>query len=292
MKKRYFVSTSLFLFSVTGLVAQSGRLVNNVNETYHEQIATVFEQFNTKQASSGILLDAGYNLSPDSSFDGTASCAPSNYLFWKMTYVSLYTSQLANNMADPMSAMAGFVNNTSYANNEIPLGLIDFNVHRLKNDAISNGDAQLINNQLRNVAGRNPFEQLRVLTMSPMLNSVVGNTLSFTLPANHVFTNVAHSNAAWQNMLSSLTIDADDGQGYRTVSLSGGASGNLMSQTFSATYTVPGIKTIKFKIRFVGDNQYYYAKATLNVNFEEVALKVNDYSKIFQLLAHYTAEAK
>lgn len=167
-------------------------------------------------------------------------------------------------MEHPEDAMAGFLNSTSYTNNVIPLGIIDFNVHRLKRDAIDNGDLLLNNEQLYNVAGRNPFEQLRVLTMSPLLNSVTGNTLSFTLPANHVFTNVTHSNSSGQNMLSNLAIDADDGQGYRNVSLSSGTSGNLISQPFSATYAVSGTKTIGFKMQFVGNNQYYYAKATLH----------------------------
>ncbi len=169
-----------------------------------------FQQFNTAQVTSGLLLDRALPLTKMTRYNGQLSDSNRvSALSFGLAYAQLSGAALnsAAQLPDPTTSLG------SYASNEdtIPIKMMYFHYDQIKSTALANGDISVQNNQLINVPGRIPFELDTAFLASPWTDATLeGDTFSFVIQAP--FTN---DSAAIQN----ISVDFGDGQGWRTVTI-------------------------------------------------------------------------
>lgn len=231
------------------LNAQVITATNPVTTSYEDEMASVFSSFNTSQVTSGLLLDKGYQLAPLEKFNGTASSSPCDLTLWKTTYLSLFTAQLQNSMADPDLTIKGYgVQPTGSM--PIQIGLLYFKAHRFKKDAYTNGEVNIVSNKLVNISGKNPFEPLTIFASSPLVYKISGDRSQMIIHNSQFYTNQSGV------VINSLQVDWDD-IGYQSAAL---------NQAFTASWREPGQKIIKVKAVF-SNGETLISSSIINVEF-------------------------
>lgn len=124
---------------------------------------------------------------------------------------------------------------------EVLLAAQYYTYQQYKANAYTNGDVSIINEKIYDVAGRNPYEAKTIFAVSPLKKQIEGNTFSFKLPSNLIYTNTGLT-------LSQVQVDFGNGQGYQTISLNTGKS---------VTYSSGGEKEIKVKFVYNGGPTLY-----------------------------------
>lgn len=116
----------------------------------------------------------------------------------------------------------------------IPIGIIHYDYHKLKPNAIDDNLVYVDGESLKDTPGatENPFEQRRVFAATPMLDTVGSRTLHFLVDLDFYFQNTCPS---WNN----FRIDFDDGNGYQKVN---------SNTTYTINYLTGGDKIFRFEM--------------------------------------------
>jgi hypothetical protein len=116
----------------------------------------------------------------------------------------------------------------------IPVMVQRVDYPRLRPDAVSQNLLTAQNDQLYDVPGRSasPYQQRTLVALCPLQAVLDTRTPQFSIPATLRFTNAAPT-------VTSLELDAGDGQGYRSVG---------KGQTLGASYAANGHYTLRFRL--------------------------------------------
>lgn len=170
---------------------------------------------------------------------------------WQAIYSSLHSmrvGQAALNMASPQTVNNQLdiqQNNTE----DILIAVQHYNYQQYKTNAHTNGDVIISNDRIYDVTGRNPYDIKPLFAITPLKQQIQGNTFTFQLPTNLLYSN-------YNTSISQIQIDYDNGQGYQTIS---------QNQKKSISYTTGGEKEIKVKFIYSNGSTFEsHSKIWLN----------------------------
>lgn len=221
---------------------------------FRSQMNTIFGNVDLSQVPSGILFDYGLNLADDSLYNG--ALVADNILspqVWKKLYADLWSSKVSATSSMPDVEVVNNAINTYASGDATLIPVLFYNYHRISPNALSNNLMYVVNNQLYDTPGR-----LQSPYLGQMAFAATGMQSRFETPDGVVyfvfrqdcyFTNSAQS-------VSSISVDAGDGLGYRTVQW-----GNV----FSCNYATEGDKDVKVKFTF-SDSSIKYTHFTITVD--------------------------
>lgn len=174
-------------------------------------LSYAFEQFNTAQATSGLLLERSFPLINLGKYDGQNPVDTNKVsaISFGLAYARLAGSALnpASQLPDPTTTLGPYAS----SDDTISIKTLYYQYHRLKPNALNAGEIEVHNNQLINVSGQNPFELRTAFLASPWAAAtLVGDTFAFRVQAP-----ISNNAAAIQ----SISMDFGDGQGWRTVTV-------------------------------------------------------------------------
>jgi hypothetical protein len=184
------------------------------NSSYANRMQHIFGNIDKTKVTTGYLKEFGVRFANIEACNGNLS--DDNFVTkseWQAIYSSLYSmrvGQVAINMASPQ-----FINNqtnTQQSNTEDLLFAVQhYNYQQYKINAHTNGDVIISNDRIYDVAGRNPYDTKTVFSITPLKQQIQGNTFTFQLPSNLVYSN-------YRVTINQIQIDYGNGQGYQTVS--------------------------------------------------------------------------
>jgi len=183
---------------------------------YADRMNHIFGAIDKTKVTTGYLKEFGIRFNNVESYNGVLS--DSNLVDvtqWKSLYNSLYSMRVgavATSMLAPTTAFANLNNQQAVAAGTILLAAQHYKYQQYKTTAYTGGDVTVVNDRIFDVAGRNPYKTKTVFAVAPMKTHIEGNTFSFKLQSNMVYTN---SNLT----LNTIEIDFGNGQGYQPISL-------------------------------------------------------------------------
>jgi len=238
-------STTLFICIVTALlIALSAHKSNaQINSfwvgldttgamSYEDIMAQTFGNLNPAHYPSGILLNRVPGISKTREMDGTLGTPVINTDEWLSIYDAVYWSFVNRptgflHITDFYEQIMNVkVENFAFDNaSVIPLGIIHFDYHDLKSNAVTDNLIGF-NQQLKgfvNTSSISPFDEKTVFAASPMDIAITGPVVHYVLDAIFLKTNVVAN-------ISAIEIDFGDGAGLQQVSF-----GNVYTINYSAT---------------------------------------------------------
>ncbi len=218
----------------------SAQLTNYYNRMNH-----IFGSIDKTKVSTGYLKEFGIRLNEIEKFNGSLS--NTNWMDesqWKSIYSSLYSMRVgsaASGMSPPSSVYANIQTQKSNNPDVILLSAQYYSYQQYKTNAVSNGDVTISNEKIYDVSGRNPYDTKKVFAVFPSEYNLEGNTFSFKLQSNMIYTNT-------NKTLSSVQVDFGNGQGYQIITL---------NSTINITYSSGGEKELKIKFAYSGGPTIY-----------------------------------
>ncbi|HDR52804.1 MAG TPA: hypothetical protein ENN90_14495 [Mariniphaga anaerophila] len=215
------------------------------NTDFRNQMNTIFEYVDLSQVPSGILFDYGLNLVDDSLYNGTVT--NDNILspqVWKSLYTDLWSSQVTTtgSMPDVEDINAAIDTHASEEATVVPVLFYEY--HRISSNALDNNLLYISNDQLYDTPGRteSPYIGQAAFAASAMQSRFdTDGTVNFVFQQDCYFTNSGLS-------VSSIAVDADDGQGYRQAQ---------WGLPFLCSYNTDGDKDVKVKFTFSDSSVLY-----------------------------------
>ena len=214
------------------------------NTDFRSQMNTIFENVDLSQVPSGILSDYGLSLVDDSLYNG--QIVSDNVLspqIWRGLYSDMWSGQVNSN-ANLLDLSVVNSKIDAHASDDVALiPLLFYNYHRISLDALDNNLMYVANDKLYDTPGRtiSPYISQTAFAASTMQTRFeTKGSLNFVFESDCFFTNTGLS-------IDQLQVDADDGAGYKTVSI-----GNV----FTASYSSGGNKDVKVKAKF--SKSYWY----------------------------------
>lgn len=244
-----------------------------VDTAFSHRMNYVFGSLEKQRVPKGLLLDYAFEFTDLSNYNGTV-LADSNYVndgTIMDIYRTLYTSRVHTSAA----AMDLNALDTNWFNlrqpGRITLAGLYFQYARFRDDAASSNRITVSNDKAydRYVSGvwQNPYQTERVFAVSPATNVYEGLVQQIEIPSTLWNTN---DGAA----ISSLQLDAGDGQGYRTISF---------GQALSVIYPDTGQKVIKYRLNLSnGTSLLSHSKIRINPAIAPVAVANRLSSTSFQ----------
>ena len=207
------------------------------NASYANRMQHIFGNIDKNKVTTGYLKEFGVRFANIEACNGTISS--DNFTTkneWQSIYSSLYSmrvGQVAVNISSPKSVNTQI--KTQQGNTEdILIAVQHYNYQQYKTNAHANGDVIISNDRIYDVSGRNPYDIKTVFAITPLKQHIQGNTFTFQLPSNLVYSN-------YNATINQIQIDYGNGQGYQTVS---------QNQKKSVSYTIGGEKEIKVKFTY------------------------------------------
>lgn len=228
--------------------------INAQNNAYYNRMQQVFGNIDKAKVTTGYLKEFGIRFNTIEDYDGVLDTL--NFvdkIQWKSIYSSLYTMRVgtvAQNMTPTTTVFNHLETEQNNATTDVLLSLLFYNYQQYKSNALTNGDVTINNERIYDVSGRNPYEAKKVLAISPLKKVIQGNTITFKLPNNLIYSNTGLT-------ISQLQIDFDNGQGYQNVSL---------NTNKSISYTSGGIKELKYKLTF-NDSSILYSHSKIFIDY-------------------------
>ena len=140
------------------------------------------------------------------------------------------------------------------------LAVIHLRYDMYRKDAIGSGSVKVVNEQIYDVNGKNPYEQKMLFAVAPKEKYYHGKTIRFKFSSNLFVNNTGR-------VVKNLQVNFNNEGGYRTASWN-----NDITHTFSST----GIKDIYFRITYT-DNTTYTCRTKISIGEEPpVTLKSAD----------------
>jgi hypothetical protein len=235
------ISCIPFLCFILTVQAQSNEYSNRMNH--------IFGAIDKTKVTTGYLKEFGIRFNSVESYNGILS--DTNWVDnsqWQSLYNSLYSMRVGNvasAMTPPSSVFQHLKTQQTSNPDVVLLAALHYTYQQYKTTAYTNGDVTIVNERIYDVSGRNPYENKTAFAVTPMNHYLTGNTFSFKLSSNMLYTNNQYA-------LNWVQVDFDNGQGYQTITL---------DNVISVTYTSGGEKEIK--IKFVHSNdvpEYSHAK--------------------------------
>jgi len=212
----------------------------NVDTTFSNAMAHVFVNLNTAKIPTGMLRDAGFELTNLENYNGTA-LVDSNIVdgeVLRTIYGTLASSRLTSAAASALPG-TGIIDSTWFSARkpgQVTLCGLYFNYSYLNTSVNPNPNITITNGQLFdkfvNGVWQNPYLQGTTVAFAPAGPVYPALNFNLVLPANLWFTNSAST-------VSLIQVDAGDGLGYRTLT-----PGTALAVTYSAA----GLKTLNFKL--------------------------------------------
>jgi len=136
--------------------------------------------------------------------------------------------------------------------NIITLTGLYFKYNKFKDNATINGKLTYSNGKFYdkyvNGVWQNPYETKQTFAMTPAIKSYKGFNLQVKIPSNIFYSN-------YQNVIQSIQIDFDNGQGYVNIPF---------NQNVAINYTNEGTKTWKYKLT-LSDNTVLYNQSLIKI---------------------------
>ncbi|MEL6718250.1 MAG: hypothetical protein AAFP82_06005, partial [Bacteroidota bacterium] len=239
--------------------------------TFEAQNDLAFGSLNTNDFPSGRIYDRTDYNSKVLSFDGNNLTDKINYDDWLAMYNEMRASihPSSNISTQPSVVKIWYDANQVYeetddaiinGNLNVPIGIINYNYHKLKDYAVANNLIFADGQELKNTPGatENPFEQRKLFAAVPMIDTVESTTLNFKIGTDFYVQNDCSS---W----TSLQIDFGDGLGLQSVS-----TGN----TYTVNYNGAGEKTLYFEMTC--GSQVLRNYATFYVDSDDLSFTENN----------------
>lgn len=277
---RKFISALLMLYAMYSASAQPLQLEDTLNVTRERWRDTCFGLIDKSAAQipSGYLID--YSLSGiNKDFDGVGNNdtlqAWGNFFYH---YNILELSKVNSNGA-LQTTNDLFINAKRYLRDNggtVPLLFLYQPYQKIKSTALSNNLFSVTSDSIRlmDVPGRgaSPYDNKELFMFSSVTNYIIRfNTITFSLPSSF-----------WQMPgISSVSINFDDGAGFRTISNGGTVSIYYATEGFkniTATITTSGgSRTAKYRIQYARPLYYMEPDMSWDINVSPVYTSENNY---------------
>lgn len=219
-----------------------------ISTGFYDRMNYIFGLLEKDRVPKGLLLDFAFDFTNLDNYSGTF-LADSNYVdptaYWHI-YQTLLTSRIHTNASAFASPDA--LDDTWFSQRQpgkITLAGLYYQYARFRDDAVDANRITISNERVvdKYMSGvwQNPYQTERVFAISPGTHSYEGRNQQILLPANLWKTNEGGS-------VTSLHLNAGDGQGYRTVT---------MGQPIYVTYPDTGRKVLTYKLALSNGSQLY-----------------------------------
>lgn len=224
---------------------------------FEQRMQQIFQNVNMSAVTTHLLIDKAVQLCPAENYDGVTLNTEHavTYSTWQNLYGTLFSAALQTQyrLPDPRNSYLA-VSNIITQDNPIPISIIDFNYHKLKEDVLENGILTENNDNLYDVpnASESAFQMKYAFSATPVINNITQENVQFVLQGNMVFSNTGKT-------ISSVQIDFSDGDGFKTLAL---------NSPVSINYTSNGKKYIQIKVNFT-DLSFSTCYALISVKLPE-----------------------
>ncbi|MBY0477020.1 MAG: T9SS type A sorting domain-containing protein [Chitinophagaceae bacterium] len=210
--------------------------------TYEKKLTYAFAPLDKSQISTGFLEERGAGILPLYYFNGLLH--DSNLVdmnVWRLVYFNFYTTYTGT--SNPLPGITTVKNQLQSSWNDttaVPIPVFYAEYNTVKPDAFSNNLLYVANEQVHDVPGRsqNPYNSKELYLATPVKKFSKDGEVQFIFYSNQFYTNTS-------KQVSYLSVDFNDGYGYRTVSA--GAA-------ISISYTTGGSKRLKIKTVFTDNS--------------------------------------
>lgn len=189
----------------------------------------VFAEVNRSNVSTGLLSNYGIQPMELKYYDGVP--ADSNFVdisIYKLLYAGIYNAKFNNNISlITPDELSDRVQNYSSDSGVIPVSVMHYQYNRFIETAVEDGLVEVVNDQIIEVEGQNPYETADLFAVSPREVFVEDGTVSFTFPSTLHMANVTQA-------VQSIQVSFDEGLPYRNT----GWNTQLLH-----TYTSEGVKS-------------------------------------------------
>lgn len=244
----------LLMAGLLALTSLTGKAQTETDTTFRTQMNTIFANLDKSKVPYGLLRDYAMEFTNLECYNGTAALMDSNYIhanaFWSI-YNTLSSARVntASNFLQRADSL-DLVWYNSLKTDTIVLAGLYIQYARFKDNAYPTY-LTVTSNKIydKYVSGvwQNPYQAEAVFALSPPAFDYT-DTLGYKLllPAN-----------LWQTngSFTSLSIDAGDGLGYRTLT-----PGTVLTLSYSS----PGLKEWKYRLTLSGSN-YLYAHSVIAI---------------------------
>lgn len=208
---------------------------------------TVFGSLDKTKIPHGILLDYGMEFTNVPAYNGTLT--DSTYSD-KSSLNQIYNTLLSSRVREVSTA---WITPTEYDNRwngnrsigVIALSGLYFKYAQFADNALTTNKIMLSNNKFYdkviNGVWQNPYQELQTFAMAAPIKQYDELTMQVKIPSNIFISN-------YQNLITSIQIDFDNGQGYVTVTY---------NQNITVNYTTYGTKIWKYKLNLSNGTALY-----------------------------------
>tara|TARA_Y100000589_G_scaffold320522_1_gene350553 strand:- start:1725 stop:4349 length:2625 start_codon:yes stop_codon:yes gene_type:complete len=205
---------------------------------YSDQMDEIISQLDKSEITTGILADKSVLLTSMHEFNGIKSKTISSKK-WKGIYRQLYNAKTGfNTLISPDSLPKSNFNNVEGID-VVPLAMMNIDYNQFVENALANGNLQLVNRKLRRIKFNEPlYDKKKVFAIAPLKDQLYSGDVIFKLSSELIMEN---SN----NKISSIEIDFGDGNGYLNT-FGGRSSGQ--EREIEVNYSSVGEKIIKAKV--------------------------------------------
>ncbi|MBD2769235.1 T9SS type A sorting domain-containing protein [Hymenobacter sp. BT664] len=188
-----------------------------VDGNFHAYVGQVFGGLEPNRVPTGLLADYGFEFANPRIYNG--SLLEDSTLVDQTTYADLYNTLYTSQFNAAAAGMRhpGVHDSLCYAARQrevITLSGLLFNYNAIDPQAQVNGTIQTINEQFRDQytdgVWQNPYQELTTVAISPSTSYYNLTSCQVVLPSSLFLSNIA-------NQISTVTLDADDGQGFRPI---------------------------------------------------------------------------
>lgn len=203
------------------------------NDNVSVPINQVFERLNKERVTTGLLSDYGVQLIDIAYYNGTLG--DSNFVDMdshKQLYVGLYTSKVNNRISLSEPANVNQRIDSYNGTGNTPVSVMHYSYNRFKPNAVAEGAVRVVNNQILDVEGKNPYETCNLFAVAPRKVEFHSGTVSFVFPRELALSN---SNV----VQAKLFVRFDEGLPFQSVN---------WDVPVLHTYKQTGVKKLQFKV--------------------------------------------
>ncbi|OAV71883.1 hypothetical protein Barb4_00324 [Bacteroidales bacterium Barb4] len=202
------------------------------NEDYTQSINYIFANVDKNKVATGLLYDYGLHIVEPLDFNGVPS--DSNYVdmdTWKALYWGIYSSKVNSKISlTSPNEMTKKVDDAAVTS----LAVMHIAYNTYKENAVEGGFVAVVNDQIKEVAGKDPYETKHLFAVAPKQLFFEDQTAVFSFNSNLQINKSGKT-------FSKFEINFNEGGGYEEVK-----SGTTKSHRFSSG----GEKTIYFKATY------------------------------------------
>lgn len=198
------------LFSIIAMTFFALSISKAQNNDYADRTKQIFKNIDVDKVTSGYLKDFGIRFADLEKADGKLTA--DNYVSnkeWRFFYKSLFTMKVGLKAIEmkKLTEVSSLLDASIFNNDaDVIMAVLHYEYQQYKTDAYANGDVKVINEQIYDVAGRDPYETNTVFAAVPHIHRLEGDTFTFRVPSDLVFNNI-------ENPLASVSMNFDNGQG-------------------------------------------------------------------------------